>query len=44
MTDYPCSNVWNLICEPLEELDEEDAMLWGTLEENLSECLDEEYE
>ena len=45
MIDYPCSNVWNLICEPMEELDAEDAELWGSLEESLLDNFeDEDYE
>jgi hypothetical protein len=44
MSDYPYSNYWNLIAEPLEELDDdEDISDWGTLEDNL-ENLDEEDE
>ena len=42
--EYPCSNVWSLVVEPLEELDPEDAELWGTLEENLQDELEEDYE
>ena len=43
--DYPCSNVWSLTCEPMEELtDEQDLEMWGTLEENNSEELEEDYE
>ena len=45
--DYPCSNVWNLIASPLEELDSEEEKLWGSLEENYSdeeELEEEDYE
>jgi hypothetical protein len=42
---YPCSNVWNLICEPLEEIEDfEDLKDWGSLQENLQDNLEEEYE
>jgi hypothetical protein len=43
--DYPASNVWNLLAEPLEELDDfEDLVMWGSLEENLENSDDEDYE
>ena len=46
MIDYPSNNVWLLIAEPLESLDDfEDIQDWGTLEENLlDDELEEEYE
>lgn len=37
--------LWQLENSPLEEItDEDDKELWGTLEENLLDELDEEYE
>jgi hypothetical protein len=42
MIDYPSFNTRLLINSPLEELDEEDAELWGTLEENLQDSLEED--
>lgn len=43
--NYPSSNVWNLICEPLEELsDEQDLAMWGSLDENLENSDEEDYE
>ena len=42
MIDYPSFNTWLLINSPLEELDEEDAELWGSLEDNLSDILEED--
>lgn len=45
MIDYPSFNTWLLINSPLEELDDEDAALWGTLEDNLSDTeLEDDYE
>lgn len=43
--DYPYANYWNLISEPLEELNDwMDIANWGTLEENLEDSNKEDDE
>jgi hypothetical protein len=42
MIDYPSFNTWLLINSPLEELDNEDALEWGTLEDNYSDNLEDD--